>query len=99
MSMRRFLAPVSSGPDGQVLANYGRYFRDAVATAFYAAGGQERFNDYADNNYPEFAKTFLTRMIPKEVEVQTGNSVEDLLRQLDSKMVDITPKEVVGADE
>jgi hypothetical protein len=91
---RRFLpATVSAGSDGAVMVNHGRYHRQAVATAFEMCGGIDRLADWADKNYGEFVTKLFPRLIPKEVEVGTSQGVEDLLRQLDAKTIDITPKE------
>ena len=80
---RKFL-PVSSAPDGTVLANYGRYHRQAIGTAFEMCGGIERLADWADKNYGEFVTKLYPRLIPKEVEVGASEGVEDLLRKLDA---------------
>jgi len=91
---RRFIQPVATGADGAVLANYGRYHRDAVATAFEMVGGVDRLADWADKNYGEFITKLYPRLIPKEVEVGASQGVEDLLRQLDRQTIDVTPREL-----
>jgi hypothetical protein len=60
-----------------------RYMPSVVGVAFEHAGGQDRFNHWADKNYDEFAKTFLARFIPKQVEHSGSITVEDLLSQAD----------------
>ncbi len=94
--MRKFL-PVCSGPDGAVLTNMGRYHREAVATAFEMIGGIDRLADWADKNPDQFYTKLYPRLIPKEVEVGTSQGVEDLLRQLDAKTIDVTPREMEAA--
>jgi hypothetical protein len=78
------ITPLSGGPDGQVVANYAKYFKSAVATAYHSIGGQTRFNEIAEEDPKWFYEKFITRMIPKEVEVGATQGIEDLLRQLDA---------------
>lgn len=93
---RRFLpAPVTSGPDGAVLSHVGRYARDAVITAFEMIGGVERMADWAHQNPGEFYTKLLPKVITREVEVGTTQSVDDLIKRLDAgeHALDITPTE------
>lgn len=77
------------------MANMGRYFRSAIATAFEACGGQLRYNDWADKNYGDFVKTQLVRLVPKEVEVQASVDLTTYLRQLDAMTIEGEAKELV----
>lgn len=99
-AVRKF-HPVFSGPDGQVLANVGRYHRQAVSLAFEMNGGIEWLADWAKNNPDLFFTRLYPRIIPREVEVQASEGVEDMLRRLDAerdaKLVDVTPKETEDA--
>jgi hypothetical protein len=81
---RNVPALVSAGPDGEIQANYAKYYRGAVAIAWESCGGQERFNDWASKNYADFVKTFVSKQIPRETEISASDSVEDLLRRLDA---------------
>ncbi len=93
--MRKFLpAPVSGFGDGAVMVNYGRYHKEAIATVFQMLGGVEAYRDWARGNPDDFYNKHFLRTVPKEVEVSATQSVEDLLRQLDSNTIDVTPKEV-----
>lgn len=83
--MSKFPAPLSSGFDGAMVANIGKYHRQAVSTAFEMCGGVERLADWADKNYGEFITKLYPRLIPKEVEATvTAEGVEDLIRRLDA---------------
>lgn len=81
-SLRSLALPTVS-EDGMFLGAMTRYMPSVIGVAFEHVGGQERFNDWADKNYDEFAKTFLARMIPKQVEHSGTVTVEDLLSQAD----------------
>lgn len=74
---------VFGASDGSIVANMGRYRRQAFDIAFEHCGGQERLNDWADKNYPEFVKMFH-KLVPRELEVQASEGVEELLRRLDA---------------
>ncbi len=96
---RKSLTLVGAGPDGAVLANLGRYHRQAISTAFEMCGGVERLADWADKNYGEFVTKLYPKIIPREVEVQASEGVEDLLRQLDApNALNITPTELPDDD-
>jgi hypothetical protein len=84
--------------DGMFMGALGRYMPVAVGIAFEHAGGQDRFNHWADKNYDEFAKTFLTRIMPKQVEHSGTITVEDLLSQADviegeARVVGVDPED------
>jgi hypothetical protein len=81
-SLRSIVLP-SVSEDGMFLGALQRYMPQVVGVAFEHAGGQDRFNHWADKNYDEFAKTFLARFIPKQVDVSAHVTVEDLLSQAD----------------
>lgn len=88
---------VMGGPDGSLYASMARYRRQAFDIAFEHTGGQERLNDWADKNYGEFVHLFH-KLIPKELEVQASEGVEELLRRLDAgehaTVIEGTAKEI-----
>lgn len=90
--------PAIGGPDGALLANVGRYHRDAISTAFEMIGGIQRLADWADKNETEFFTKLYPKLVPKEVEVGTSEGVEDLLRKLDTELIDVTPRQVDTED-
>jgi hypothetical protein len=92
--MSRKLQPIFSGPDGAVIQHTGRYAREAVLTAFNMIGGVDRLADWADKNPGEFFTKLMPKVITREVDIGTGEGVEELLRQLDAKTIDITPEEM-----
>lgn len=81
-SLRTLSLPKVSD-EGMFLGAMSRYMPSVVGIAFEHSGGQDRFNSWADKNYDEFAKTFLARMLPKQVEHSGTVTVEDLLSQAD----------------
>lgn len=81
-----------------MLANVGRYHRDAISTAFEMIGGIQRLADWADKNETEFFTKLYPKLVPKEVEVGTSEGVEDLLRKLDTELIDVTPRQVDTED-
>lgn len=89
---RKLPAPVCSGPDGAVMANMGKYHREAVSTAFEMIGGIDRLADWAGKNPGEFYTKLFTKLIPKETEISASQGVEDFLRELDRKTIDVTPR-------
>lgn len=95
---KRFFPPAIGGPDGAVLANVGRYHREAISTAFEMIGGIPALADWAENNKTDFYTKLYPRVIPKEVEIGASQGVEDLLRQLDAKTIDVTPHELETED-
>lgn len=95
----RRLKPVSGGPDGAVMNHYAKYARDSVMTVFENIGGMAAFTDTAAADRKWFYEKFWTRQLPKEHDVQHhGPVIEDLLKQLDSRTIDITPVEAVDED-
>lgn len=87
---------VMSGPDGSVIGslNLGKYHRQAISTVFEMLGGVDGLHAWAQENRSDYYLKLYPKIIPREVEVQASEGVEDLLRQLDAKMIDITPKEI-----
>lgn len=85
---------LEAAPDGSAIASVGRYIQGIALQAFNDLGGQETFNKWAKENYGEFATKMLTKMMPRAEVVQPKQkTVEDLLDELDSSMVDVTPAE------
>jgi len=99
VSALRRLKPIQSDAEGNVLAHYAKYAKSAVITAFEDIGGQQRFSDVADSDPKWFYEKCWIRMIPREHDVQVSESVDDLLRQLDAKTIDITPRSVTEEPE
>lgn len=96
--LRRF-EPLATTPEGRVMEHYGRFYKEAVNIAYHAIGGQDRFNDVADADPKWFYEKFIKQQIPKEVQLNAGPSIDDLIKQLDSNTIDITPKETADAPE
>jgi hypothetical protein len=91
--MSRKLQPLFSDPDGAVIHHVGRHAREAVITAFHMIGGVPRLADWADKNPGEFFTKLMPKIISKEVEVTAGGGIDELIRQLDAKTIDVTPTE------
>lgn len=100
--MVKKFSPVMTAPDGVMVPNLGRYHRQVVSIVFEMNGGVEWLADWAKNNETDFFTKLYPKLIPKEVEVQAAETVDDLLLKLakerDKRMIDITPKEVPNAD-
>jgi hypothetical protein len=69
--------------DGAVIAHAGRYSRECVLLAFEMIGGVERMASWADRNPELFYTRLFTKVITREVEVNAGQGIEDLLALLD----------------
>lgn len=82
--------------DGQVIVHAGRYARNAVLTAFEMIGGTEAMADWAKENPTDFYTKLFPKVIDREPVVSREVTVEDLLDELDSRMIDVTP---VDADD
>jgi hypothetical protein len=95
--MSKKLQPLFGDADGAVIQHTGRYAREAVLTAFNMIGGVQRLADWWDKNPGEGYTKLLPKIITREVEVHASEGVEELLRQLDSQTVDITPTKVEDA--
>lgn len=92
-SKRRNLEPQVQRPSvpatpvsGQLMLSAGKYARHMVIGAIEAVGGQERFNDWADENLDKLYTQLLPKIITKEVEdVQAADGLEKLLKKLDNE--------------
>ena len=69
--------------EGAVIAHAGRYARESVLVAFEMIGGVDRMADWADKNPGEFYTRLFTKVITREVELNAGKGIEDLLALLD----------------
>lgn len=100
--MSRKFSPVMSGPDGSLAPNLGRYHRLQASIVYEMNGGILWFADWAEKNPGEFFTKVYPKLIPKEVEVQSVESVDDLLlriaKERDKHTIDVTPREVQDAD-
>lgn len=69
--------------DGAVISHAGRYARECVLIAFEMIGGVERLAAWADKNPDLFFTRLYPKVITKEVEINAGAGIEELLSQLD----------------
>ena len=74
-------------PDGRLMANAGRYARNAVLTAFEMIGGVDRMAKWADENPGDFYGKLFTKTITRDTEISDSRTVEDMLLELE----DVTP--------
>lgn len=80
------------GQDGVV--DTARYSRLAILEVFERIGGMDRLAEVADENPKWFyEKLFKATVQPERIEVARDKSVAELLAELDSKMIDVTPRE------
>ena len=84
--------------DGErdILPYIGKFMPNVVVTAFEAAGGQDRFNQWAEENYSDFAKTFLAKMLPRQVAISpaAATGIEDALAELERRTIDVEATEI-----
>lgn len=69
--------------DGAVIQHAGRYARECVLTAFEMIGGVDRMAHWAEKNPTEFYTRLFGKVVTREVEIQPGSGIEDLLAALD----------------
>lgn len=88
-------------PEGDPIMCVGKYVQGIALQAFNDLGGQKKFNEWASENYGDFATKFLTKMLPRaEVAQQkTEKTVEDILEEIEGEMIDVTPVESEEEDE
>lgn len=84
--------------DGSVMPHVGRYAREAVVTAFEMMGGVDRLADWASKNPTEFYTRLFPKVISREVELNAGKGIEDLLAQLDRGVQDSVEHPISDAD-
>lgn len=100
--MSRKFIPLVAGPDGGILPNIGKYHRLAVSTVFEMNGGVEWLADWAEKNPTDFFTKLYPKLISKEVETHSVETVDELLmkieRERNRNTIDITPKEMADAD-
>ena len=96
--------PASKTPpmsaDGRIVANASKYARGIVLSAFQSIGGQCRFNETADEDPKWFYEKFLGKLVQpeKQVVAESDDDVEDLLRKLGDRVIDVDAA-MVGDDE
>lgn len=80
------------GPDG--VLDTARFSRLAILEVFERIGGIDKFTEVAEEN-PKwfFEKMFKATVQPEKIEAARDKSVAELLAELDSKMIDVTPRE------
>lgn len=85
---------------GQVVKHFSKLGMCAVVGAWQFTGGQDRFNHWADTNYDDYAKNFLTKTLPKQVQLEHSGSVtiDDLILGLgDDDVIEGEAREIENA--
>lgn len=79
------------GPAG--MQDTSKFSRLAILQVFENIGGIEKFTEVAEED-PRwfFEKMFGKTVQPEKVEVGRDKTVAELLKELDSKMVNVTPR-------
>lgn len=91
------LTLVPAAPDGTIMTNASKYGRLSVLAAYEMLGGTLAFANWAKDNETDFYTKLLPKIIQKDVEVNTGNSIDELVRKL-SKDADRNPEEIIEGD-
>lgn len=87
--LARFARTTSLDATGMLTVNAGKYSRAAVIAAFEMMGGLETFAEWADENKSEFYTKMFGKVIGREVEHKTPDSLEDILGILDGEAEEI----------
>lgn len=89
--------------DGQLLANAGRYCRGITLAAFEGIGGIRRLIEVANEDPKWYYEKLFSRLVQPERQVvaEAEDDVEDLLKKLDRKVIDVDeePAEDLDDDE
>lgn len=88
--------------DGALLANVGRYARGVTLAAFAGIGGVRRLTEVADEDPKWFFEKMFSKLVQPEkvVVAESSDDVEDLLRKLDRKVIDVeAPASPPGGDD
>ena len=94
-SLTKFNRDLLVNDHGELIVNAGRYSRGAVLMAFEMIGGMETFAEWASENQTDYYTKMFTKLIGREVEHKSTDSVENMLKILDgeAEIEDITPVE------
>lgn len=85
--------------DGKFLAQAGKYARGVTLAAFQGIGGVRRLTEVADEDPKWFYEKLFAKLVQPERQIvaESDDDVEDLLKKLDRKVVDVD--EVVSTVE
>lgn len=79
------LVQVKAAPDGTIMTNAAKYGRLATLAVFEMIGGTQEMAKWASENRGDFYTKLFPKVINKDVEVNTGSSVDELIRALNAK--------------
>lgn len=91
------LVRVDAAPDGTIVTNASKYARQATLAAFEMIGGTQALAEWAINNKKDFYTKLFGKTIQKDIELNAGNSVDELVRRL-AETEDSNPEEVLDAE-
>lgn len=79
------LVPCRAAPDGTIMTNAAKYGRLATLAVFEMIGGTEQMAKWAADNRTDFYTKLFPKVINKDVDVNTGGSVDELIRRLNDR--------------
>lgn len=87
--------------DGALLANVGKYARGVTLAAFAGIGGVRRLTEVADDDPKWFFEKMFSKLVQPEkvVVAESSDDVEDLLRKLDRRVIDVDAPPAGGGDD
>lgn len=85
--------------DGSAYEHVGRYAGAIVMAGFHQVGGMERFTQWIDDNYGDFATKLLPKIIQKSTAVNVSGTVtiDDAISRLESQPIEGQYRDVSDA--
>ena len=94
---RHRLTLVKAAPDGTIMTNASKYGRVAILAVYEMIGGTMAFANWAKDNQTDFYTKLMPKVVQKDVEVNAGNSIDELVRKL-SQDGERNPEEIIEGD-
>ena len=77
--------------DGKFMAQAGKYARGVTLGVFEMIGGAQRMAEWANENPGEYYTKIFSKLVKPEPQIvaEDSDDVEDLLKRLDRKIIDV----------